>query len=85
MTLSSCAQTKYQGNAEAVLFCKSFLSSMQGKYLEFFFRNGPLRKKFDGLKYSVKRIEGIAFDISMVTPSALLSDSNDQGEISLTF
>jgi hypothetical protein len=41
--------------------------------LEFFFRNGPLRKRFDGLKYAVKRVDGIVFDLSMVSsPASLL-------------
>ncbi|CAE7621535.1 unnamed protein product [Symbiodinium microadriaticum] len=36
--------------------------------LEFYFRNGPLRRKYDGLKYALKRVENIVFEISM-TPS----------------
>lgn len=72
---SNCA---LEEDVQSILFCKSFLSALQGKYLEFFFRNGPLRKKFDGLKYSVKRIDGIVFDMSMVS-STLLNSSATQG------
>jgi hypothetical protein len=36
--------------------------------LEFYFRNGPLRRKFDGLKYALKKVETIVFELSM-TPA----------------
>jgi hypothetical protein len=71
-----CSNCALEGDVQSILFCKSFLSSLQGKYLEFFFRNGPLRKKFDGLKYSVKRIDGIVFDMSMVSPATLLTNAS---------
>lgn len=34
--------------------------------LEFDFRNGNLRRKYDGLKYSIKSIEDITFELSLV-------------------
>jgi hypothetical protein len=33
--------------------------------LEFDFRNGPLRRKYDGLKYCLKTIEDISFELSL--------------------
>jgi hypothetical protein len=36
--------------------------------LTFDFRNGPLRRKFDGLKYALKNIEDIAFELSLQGP-----------------
>ena len=57
--------------------------------LEFSFRNGPLRRKFDALKYAYRNVENIEFDLSMVqSPSASsliarplqISDA-DEGEI----
>jgi hypothetical protein len=39
--------------------------------IAFDFRNGPLRRKFDGLKYSLKTIEDIAFELSL--------QGNDEG------
>ena len=34
--------------------------------LEFDFRNGPIRRKYDGLKYALKTIEDIVYEISLV-------------------
>ena len=33
--------------------------------IEFDFRNGPLRRKYDGLKYAVKKIEEILYELSL--------------------
>lgn len=33
--------------------------------LQFDFRNGPLRRKYDGLKYVVRNIEDIVFELSL--------------------
>lgn len=33
--------------------------------LQFDFRNGPLRRKYDGLKYSLKNIEDIYYELSL--------------------
>ena len=36
--------------------------------LEFDFRNGPLRRKYDGLKYAVRNIEDVLFELSLQNP-----------------
>ena len=33
--------------------------------LEFDFRNGPLRRKYDGLKYCLKNLEDLSFELSL--------------------
>lgn len=38
--------------------------ALSGKLLEFYFRNNALRPKYDGLKYAVKKLEDIQFDMS---------------------
>jgi hypothetical protein len=37
--------------------------------LEFDFRNGPLRKKYDVLKYALKSIEDIVYEMSLLDDS----------------
>lgn len=37
--------------------------------LEFDFRNGPLRRKFDGLKYALRLVEDIIFESSLIDKS----------------
>ena len=34
--------------------------------IEFDFRNGPLRRKYDGLKYAIKKIEEILYELSLL-------------------
>jgi len=36
------------------------------KMLEFDFRNGPLRRKYDGLKYALKNLEDITYELSLL-------------------
>lgn len=36
--------------------------------LEFDFRNGPLRRKYDGLKYALKAIEDVTYELSLQDP-----------------
>jgi predicted translin family RNA/ssDNA-binding protein len=41
------------------------VTELNAKMLEFDFRNGPLRRKYDGLKYAVRNIEDILFELSL--------------------
>jgi predicted translin family RNA/ssDNA-binding protein len=45
--------------------------------LEFDFRNGYLRRKYDGLKYAVKTIEEILYELSLVHHKKLPSSATD--------
>ena len=42
---------------------KDFLSELYGELLQFDFRNGELRKKFDGVKYDLKKVEDLVFQL----------------------
>ena len=44
---------------------KDFVSELYGMLLQFNFRNGELRKKFDGIKWDLKKLEDMAFDLKM--------------------
>lgn len=51
--------------------------------IAFDFRNGPLRRKFDGLKYSLKSIEDIAFELSLQgSDGGVLFSMNSNDELS---
>lgn len=41
------------------------IQEIYGLFLAFDFRNGELRKKFDGLKYSLAKVESITYDLSL--------------------
>lgn len=45
--------------------------------LEFDFRNGPLRRKYDGLKYAVRNIEDVLFELSLQNPIISSSSAID--------
>jgi predicted translin family RNA/ssDNA-binding protein len=54
-----------EGSIELV---KKMITQLNGKMLEFNFRNGPLRRKFDVLKYSLKNVENICYEYSLSKP-----------------
>jgi len=54
------------GDFVSITLCRALVTELNGKMLEFDFRNGPLRKKYDGLKYALKTIEDVMFEMSMV-------------------
>ncbi|MBS3127927.1 hypothetical protein J4410_02185 [Candidatus Woesearchaeota archaeon] len=47
---------------EAIL-CKDTVDEIYGAFLAFDFRNGELRKKFDSIKWNLKKLEDVAYDI----------------------
>ena len=64
-------------DVNSIYLCKAIVNQIQGKMLEFDLRNGNLRRKYDGLKYVVKSIETVLYELS------LLDDDND-GSVSPT-
>lgn len=46
---------------------KDFVSSLYGEFLKINLRNGELRKKFDEIKYNLKKLEDLVADISLKT------------------
>ena len=69
-----------EGDFVSITICRSLILELNGKMLEFDFRNGPLRKKYDGLKYALKTIEDVMFEMSMVDDSFIAKDDSMQVE-----
>jgi hypothetical protein len=44
--------------------------------MQFDYRNGNLRRKFDGIKYSVQRLEDIRFQLSLLSDSVFSGTSS---------
>eukprot|EP00041_Stephanoeca_diplocostata_P026469 m.714827 g.714827 ORF g.714827 m.714827 type:complete len:515 (-) comp22973_c1_seq1:413-1957(-) len=65
------------GDAGSVLLCKNVVATVQKKLIEFDFRNGPLRRKYDGVKYAVKRLEDILYELSL-TGAYVAADVADE-------
>lgn len=37
--------------------CRSMVEAISGELIQFDFRNGPLRKKYDSIKYNLRKLE----------------------------
>lgn len=53
-------------DTDSIAVCRTIITQLNAKMLEFDFRNGPLRRKYDGLKYALKNIEDITYELSLL-------------------
>lgn len=51
------------GDSKTALNVRGFVENIYGELMQFDFANGELRKKFDGIKYDLKRLEEVALQI----------------------
>lgn len=65
-----------QGDLASIKLCLEVVTELNTKMLEFDFRNGPLRRKYDGLKYALRTIEDIIFELSLQSPVITESDAS---------
>lgn len=49
----------------AVEHCKELVDALYGQLILFDFRNGSLRKKFDSVKWNLKKLETIIYELSL--------------------
>lgn len=57
-------------DAEAVKKCGEIVDALMGIFLKFDFRNGSLRKKYDSLKYTLKKVENTLYEMSLTSAAA---------------
>jgi len=50
--------------------CSAMVQALQGELMQFDFRNGPLRRKYDQMKYMVKELEDLQYLLSFVDEKA---------------
>ena len=55
-----------ENDLHSIAICRDLVMQLNEKALEFDFRNGHLRRKYDGLKYVIKTIEDITYELSLV-------------------
>ena len=53
------------GDARSIVLCKRLVSSLLGELMGFDFRNGTLRRHYDGVKYIKKRLEDLLYELSL--------------------
>ncbi|KAF4320689.1 hypothetical protein JM18_004535 [Phytophthora kernoviae] len=51
--------------------CKAMVEAISGELIQFDFRNGPMRRKFDSVKYNLRKLENTLYELSLVTNSGL--------------
>lgn len=54
-----------KGDLKSAIKIKGVVEELYGELLQFDFRGGETRKKFDGIKYDLKRLEDIALSITL--------------------
>merc|ERR1719188_1616374 len=50
---------------ESVRLCRGFISDVKAQLMGFDFRNGPLRRKYDGVKYAERKCEDLLYELSL--------------------
>ncbi|KAK9916248.1 hypothetical protein WJX75_000477 [Coccomyxa subellipsoidea] len=50
---------------EEVKRCRGIAEALMGEFLQFDLRNGSIRKKYDSLKYTVKKLENTLYELSL--------------------
>ena len=60
-------------DVDAVTKCRDVVDALMGIFLKFDFRNGALRKKYDGLKYTLKKMENTLYEMSLTSAAAAVS------------
>jgi predicted translin family RNA/ssDNA-binding protein len=51
------------GDSKTALNVRAFVENLYDELMQFDFANGELRKKFDGIKYDLKRLEEVALQL----------------------
>ncbi|OQS05210.1 hypothetical protein THRCLA_02613 [Thraustotheca clavata] len=57
--------------------CRNIVDAITGELIQFSFRNSPLRKKYDSLKYNLKKLENTLYELSLVAPNKAFKLSDD--------
>eukprot|EP00879_Flechtneria_rotunda_P028896 GHRR01031131.1.p2 GENE.GHRR01031131.1~~GHRR01031131.1.p2 ORF type:complete len:167 (+),score=60.45 GHRR01031131.1:148-648(+) len=60
-------------DSAAVARCRDIVDALMGQFLQFDLRNGALRKKFDSLKYTLKKLENMLYELSLAEATGMKS------------
>lgn len=67
-------------DTEAVQKARDVVEALQGQFLRLDLRNGSLRKKYDALKYTMKKLENTLYELSLIS-NGLLNKPEDVPDI----
>jgi predicted translin family RNA/ssDNA-binding protein len=74
-----CVGRASENDRASIGICREIIVQLNEKMLEMDFRNGPVRRKYDGLKYALKNIEDVTYELSLLDTddSSSTSSSSD--------
>ena len=68
----------YNADVTSIKICRDIIDQVMGKLIQFDFRNGLIRRKYDSLKYSLKSMEDLLYEMSLVHKS--IEEEEDEKE-----
>eukprot|EP00937_MAST-01D_sp_MAST-1D-sp2_P007885 g7885.t1 len=60
-----CVQRATVKDVRSIVVCRELVDAVHAELMLFDFRNGPLRRKYDGIKYTQRRIETMLYELSL--------------------
>jgi hypothetical protein len=68
-------------DSASVALCNDLVSDFFQKFLAFDFRNGNLRRRYDSLKYCVRRLESLLYELSLAPrlDTSMVTSGNSSG------
>lgn len=61
-----CLGRASASDSSSVSICRQLVSELNGQMMTFDLRNGSLRRKYDSLKWAMRRIEDITYEMAML-------------------
>mmetsp|Transcript_18369 Transcript_18369/g.43929 ORF Transcript_18369/g.43929 Transcript_18369/m.43929 type:complete len:269 (+) Transcript_18369:80-886(+) len=74
-----CVAKATARDIEEVKRCRDLVETLMGLFLQFDFRNGSLRKKFDALKYTLRKMENTMYELSLTSSGVGKSRAVEDG------
>lgn len=68
-------------DTSAVQLCRDIVDVLMGQFLQFDLRNSALRRKYDGLKYTLKKLENTMYELSLAEAVAAPPTAHSTGQV----
>lgn len=65
-------------DTHSIVICRKIVEAVLEQLLKFDFRNGPLRRNYDGVKYVNKRLQEMEYDLSLVSGKPVSADMKEE-------
>ncbi|GBG30093.1 Translin [Hondaea fermentalgiana] len=65
----------------SVSVCSQMVKAMNAAFIQFNLRNGPLRRRYDSLKYRVRKMEDILYELSLICSDAEVASIREHEQL----